>query len=267
MNEKVKQSLDHMVDKLVNEEQLPGFLQKRLFLTEDIPSSKWSLNNQLIMFAYDTFDARGFWQWQKEKRYVKKGSRAFYILAPVVKSFKVEHTSDEGKVEVEEHKKMWFKPVPVFRYEDTEGPELEYVKNSKSLDISALPLIEIAEHMGVEVVKGFSRQYYGAYVLGGEKIKLCTEDEQTFLHELSHAVDHRLGNLSTNDPSSDEIVAELSACFLASLYELKANMLYTKDYIKSYAKGSHIGLVISKLLNRVVAIYDFVAKYKVKVAA
>jgi len=37
--------------------------------------------------AHDTEDARGFRQWQKVGRRVKKGAKAFYILAPIRKKY------------------------------------------------------------------------------------------------------------------------------------------------------------------------------------
>ena len=264
MNAKVKQSLDTLVDKLINQEQLPGMLKKRLFLPDDIPSATWSLSNQLIMLAHDTADARGFWQWQKVGRYVKKGSKAFHILAPVTIKVKAENAED-GEPE-ETTKLLYFKAVPVFRYADTDGRELEYIANARKVDLEALPLIEVARGLGVAVEKSFSRQYYGTYSLTSDTIELCTDDEQTFLHELSHAVDRRLGNLKDQDRDGDEVVAELSACFLASLYGLKANMAYSKRYIANYSNGVHVGLVISRLLQRVIDIHDYIIQQQQQVA-
>jgi len=89
------------------------------------------------MFMNDTEDARGFRQWQKVGRRVKKRAKAFYILTPVRKKVPVkvkreeERVNDNGEIEVVEieetilvDKLVGFKPVPVFRYEDTEGEPL-----------------------------------------------------------------------------------------------------------------------------------------------
>ena len=46
------------------------------------PSDRWSFFNRLIMLM-NTEDARGFRQWKQVGRHVKKGAKAFYILAPV----------------------------------------------------------------------------------------------------------------------------------------------------------------------------------------
>ena len=44
------------------------------------PSDNWSFFNRLIMFMNNTEDARGFRQWQKVGRRVKKGAKAFLSL-------------------------------------------------------------------------------------------------------------------------------------------------------------------------------------------
>jgi hypothetical protein len=65
------------------------------------------------MYLNNTEDARGFRQWQQAGRRVNKGSKAFYILAPMFK--KVEENGEEFQ------QLIGFRSVPVFRVEDTEG--------------------------------------------------------------------------------------------------------------------------------------------------
>jgi hypothetical protein len=72
------------------------------------------------MFFADTKDARGIRQWNKVNRYVKKGSKGFYILVPNIKKIEDEEAGEERKVLV------GFLARPVFRYEDTDGEPLEY---------------------------------------------------------------------------------------------------------------------------------------------
>src|SRR5690349_12380838 len=59
------------------------------------PCRRWSWNNQLIAALRGTADARGFRQWQQVGRQVKKGEKAFYILAPLVKKKTDEETGEE----------------------------------------------------------------------------------------------------------------------------------------------------------------------------
>src|SRR5205085_1120822 len=51
-------------------------------LADDCPSAAWSLGNQLLALLAGTSDARGYKQWAEVGRHVKKGARAFRILAP-----------------------------------------------------------------------------------------------------------------------------------------------------------------------------------------
>ena len=155
-----------MIDKLVNEEALPGFLAKSLFLPADIPSAKWSLRNKLILMSYNSFDARGYKQWQKAGRVVKKGSQAIYILAPVVITKTVEQFYEVTGKELEEDKTVtYFKPIPVFRYQDTEGEEPSYIKQATAFGakINDLPLIEVAKQLNIPVEIGYSLKTYGYY--------------------------------------------------------------------------------------------------------
>lgn len=90
------------------------------------PSGKWSLLNRIVMILSDTEDARGFRQWQKVGRNVQRGKKAFYILAPkMIKSKKT--NSETGEVK-DEYYLGGFTNIPVFRYEDTEGKDLEVYK-------------------------------------------------------------------------------------------------------------------------------------------
>jgi len=79
MNDKVKQVLSLIIDKFKNGE-IPEAVAYAMFPIPDIPSAKWSLMNRTLMFLSGTQDGRGFKQWQKADRFVKKGSKAIYIL-------------------------------------------------------------------------------------------------------------------------------------------------------------------------------------------
>jgi hypothetical protein len=59
-------------------------------------------------------DARGFRQWEQARRRVRKGEKAFHILAPVIR--KVVDEAGDAKLIV-----VGFKGVPVFGLEQTDG--------------------------------------------------------------------------------------------------------------------------------------------------
>lgn len=81
MNERVKQTLGAILEKFKSGD-MPEAIALATFLTSNIPSNKWSFTNRTIMFLSGTGDARGFQQWKEVNRYVKKGAKAVYILAP-----------------------------------------------------------------------------------------------------------------------------------------------------------------------------------------
>ncbi len=65
------------------------------FPAVDVPSGKWSFTNRTLMFLSGTGDARGFRQWKKAGRYVRKGTKAIFILAP---TFSTVENEDEDNV-------------------------------------------------------------------------------------------------------------------------------------------------------------------------
>jgi hypothetical protein len=84
MNAKVKEVLLAILDRF-NSRDIPNAVAYSMFPIADIPSSQWSILNRTLMFLAETQDARGFRQWNEVNRYVKKGSKAFYILVPYIR--------------------------------------------------------------------------------------------------------------------------------------------------------------------------------------
>jgi hypothetical protein len=61
----------------------------------DVPCSKWSLCNRVLVSLAGTDDARGYRQWQGVGRQVKKGAKAVYILVPWIVAKKDEEEDEE----------------------------------------------------------------------------------------------------------------------------------------------------------------------------
>ena len=97
MNGKVKAILDKLLDSFESG-NVPEALSIALLPRLDVPSSKWSLCNRLIMFFAGTSDARGFLQWKSVGRYPKMGSKAIYILSPRHRKVVNEETEEEKLV-------------------------------------------------------------------------------------------------------------------------------------------------------------------------
>lgn len=221
MNDKIKETLNRILE-LFKSGDIPAAVQYAAFPPFDIPSEEWSYLNRILMWMSGTYDARGYRQWMKVGRHVKKGVTAVYIFAPrFIKEKGEEDSSLAG-----------FLQIPVFRYEDTEGEPLDY----KKIEISELPLIEKAKEWGIDVhaVSG-NGSYWGVYT--GSSIKLATLEETVFFHELSHHA-HKLviGKLKVGQDWKQEIVAELCAEALSRIVGIKQEITGNSyRYIERYA--------------------------------
>jgi len=140
MIEKVRQALQSILTRF-EAGDIPEAIAYSTFPILNIPAANWSLLNRTLMFIAGTGDARGFKQWKEVNRYVKKGAKAFVILAPRFIKKRSEEEEDEKKI------LAGFLPVSVFRVEDTKGQPLDY----GSIELPELPLIEVAQEWGISV--------------------------------------------------------------------------------------------------------------------
>jgi len=172
MNKRVKNVLNAIVEKFKSGE-IPEAVAMASYPIPDIPSAKWSFTNRTLMFLSGTGDARGFLQWRKADRRVKKGAKAIYILVPCFAKNIDDEKGEEKKV------LQYFKPSPVFMCEDTEGKPLDYQK----IKLPKLPLVERAQEWGISVkaVPG-NYSYRGYYSPCRMEIALATPEEKIFFH-------------------------------------------------------------------------------------
>ncbi|HQL05808.1 MAG TPA: hypothetical protein PLU33_11760 [Treponemataceae bacterium] len=252
--ERVKRLLDELAQQVINGGAV-SFIRSKLELFtdgEEIPCQNWSELNRFLTYVANTNDARGIHQWKEQGRTVKKGSSAFHIFVPLFKTEKDEVTKTDEKV------LSGFRLIPVFRVEDTEGRDLSYQQKMKKLDVSKLPLIDVAEKLGLKVVAGIMDGAAGSFSPSAKRIRLNTANPQIFLHELSHAVDHALGNYNSKDYDLGEVVAELSAALLGSLYGLDVDMQTTTAYIQDWSGKGHVMFSVISALSRVEQIYHYI---------
>ena len=220
---------------------IPEAIAYSMFPISNIPSAKWSLLNRTLMFLAGTQDARGYRQWKEAGRYVKKGSKAFYILVPYIAKTDNEETGET------EHFLKGFLCKPVFRAEDTAGDPLDY----EQIELPDLPLIDKAEEWGISV-KAIPRNYscYGYYSSGRKEIALASPEESVFFHELAHAAHERVnGNLKAGQDPLQEIVAELSATALCRIVGKKHDNSLGNSYryIRRYASELNLAIHIACL--------------------
>lgn len=219
---------------------IPDAMANVFLKVGDKPSNQWSNMNRFIMALSFTDDARGFKQWLDIGRTVRKGEKAIYILAPLIK--RNQEANGDKLIP------YGFKAIPVFRKESTEGDELPDVVNNQPF-IDSLPFIDLADKWGITIdvhdIHGSGSSGCYSYSLNTvptdtKKISLAVENLATWAHELTHAADHRLGNLTTKrgQQLDNEFVAELGGCILLKLIgkHAQADLGGCFEYLSAYAK-------------------------------
>ncbi|MDL5051996.1 ArdC family protein [Oscillatoria laete-virens NRMC-F 0139] len=212
----------------------PIFIRRK----DGVPCRSWSWGNQLLCVIYGTSDARGIRQWNECGRWVKKGSKAFDILVPLLKPATVidEETKQEKRVEV----LVGFKTAPVFAVETTDGKELPKADDEVIQWINALPLVDVARAWGlkVEAFNGQNGKALGHFCKD-QAIGLGVKNLSTWAHELIHAADNRLGNLTEKGQHwRSETVAELGGAILLEClgYSGESDRGGCWDYVAHYAE-------------------------------
>lgn len=224
----------------------------------EIPLRKWSMCNQMIAYFHGTRDARTFNSWQEVGRFPKKGSHSFQIVAPLFKSEKDEATNEERQV------LSGFRLINEFRIEDTEGKNLPYQIRMKELKPEELPLIDVAQKLGIKVRADLCGSAEGSFSPYERLIRMNCADKQVFLHELSHAIiaEIKRDEKTTLEYGFEEICAELSSAFLGSLYGVEIDLQNTKAYIQSWAGKGHVAWKVIEAVNWVEKVYRFIENIK-----
>lgn len=249
MNDRVKQATEKLLE-LFASEQLPPAMARtviRSIAADKVPADSWSLNNRLLLLMSETSDARGYRQWQQVGRQVKKGAKALYILAPVVRNVAITETEPKTGEEVKTTKPLivGWKTIPVFAYEDTEG---EPLPERASYEPGQLPpLYEVARKFGTVSYKPLQGQALGTTNTRTGGITLYTHDVDVFFHELAHSVHRTIRPLQGGQHVDQEVIAEMTACVLCELYGITGYQWQGWEYIKHYAGDKALQMVNSVL--------------------
>ena len=252
---KAEQVADQVLELFRHPNQLPEAIAP-IFIrrNHDVPCRSWSWSNQILTALAGTSDARGFRQWKQVNRHVKKGAKAFNILAPCSK--KMTQTDKETGQDKESMILFGFKSVPVFRFADTEGEALQNSDDDAQKFIESLPLLGVARawNLSVESYNGRKESALGWY-RGGSGIALGVENLSTWTHELIHAADDRLGKLGGSSKIDREVVAELGGAVLLQCIgqPVDSDLGGCWSYIQSWCEygKTHPLSACQKLLKRV----------------
>jgi hypothetical protein len=265
MQDKTKAAVDKLMDLFTGEVDMAQAITNVALIRRQktgAPCENWSLGNNLIMLMNDTTDARTFKQWKAVGRHPVKGSKAFQILRPV-KIWITEKDEESG----EERRKqiiIGFSGINVFRYEDTDGEEIE---RPEYQPVSLPPLYDVAKALEVSVDYAPGQGgVLGYYAPNQKHIRMLTHGERTWFHELAHAADDKVGTLKGASYKSGEVVAETVAAVLAELYGFgdDAEHLGSRSYIEAYA-GENAGKAIMKVLARVEKVLDLILSTEAQV--
>lgn len=218
------------------------------------PCMSWSLGNRILTLLAGTDDARGYRQWESVGRRVKKGAKAFYILAPISRKIKTKVLDGEKEEEIEKIIVKGFKAIPVFRYQDTEGEELE---RPDYIPVELPPLYDVAlQFSTVDYLPAAGENFLGSCDVNSGNIRLHSHDVEIFFHELAHSVDRCLHGLKPGQNAEQEVIAEFSSAVLCYMYGYQGYLKYSWEYIRHYAgdDSSKALALIMKTLTRVEAI-------------
>jgi hypothetical protein len=247
MNEHAQKILDDIIDRFKTG-NVPEAIALSVFPIADIPCAKWSLLNRTIMFFNGTADARGFKQWIAAGRSVKKGSKAFRILVPKIRTVEDKKSGEEKTI------LTGFMTGAVFRVENTDGKALDY----ENMEMPQLPLMKRAEDWGISIkaVPG-NFVYRGRYNGPKNEILLASDEECVFFKELANAAYDKAKGQKQGPLKG--IITDLAAQVLCSMVG-KSNDTLGNSYKDIKAKADQLGLSPHKACLSVMSDTDRVLK-------
>ena len=245
---------------------------------------QYSARNQMLIQLQHpgATAAASFKRWKELGRTVRKGEKAIRILAPIPYAFGVDEDGnriarkdlDTAGDDVEIVQGVRFKDVPVFAYEQTEGPEIpsrivrvqvegKRGKVEKLTGESALKAvgIAVAEKMGLPVTFETLAPGTGGYTDHKRIVVNAANDDaqqaKTIAHEIAHVMfAHDYAKDGRDVP---EIEAESVAFIVLGALGVDSSA-YSFGYVGGWADFD--GEKIAKVRGRVVtAAKELIAKY------
>ncbi len=209
---------------------------------------RYSFNNVLLIAAQrgDASQVAGFNAWKKMNRFVRKGEKAIWILAPMVYKKANARDGEDDRVI------RGFKFVPVFDIAQTDGEELPTVCNR--LD-GEDPGEHYAQLLGVARSIGFTvDDHEFASSANGDcnHLTRCIRVEarntpaqrvKTLAHELAHAMLHE----KHDSRALAELEAESVAYAVCKAFGIDAGE-YSFGYLATWAGGGDEAIAAVKVL-------------------
>jgi antirestriction protein ArdC len=199
---------------------------------------RYSASNVMLILTQrnDATRIAGFNAWKKLDRFVRKGEKAIWIIAPMRRRVADDDKSDEEKQTI-----RGFKWVPVFDIASTDGEELPTACNKLSGDDPAglfAQLTGVAESIGY-LVEDASLDYgvngdctYALKRIRVEVSNLPAQRVKTLAHELAHALLHEGGK----NRALAEMEAESTAYVVCQALGIDSGD-YSFGYVTTWAGG------------------------------
>ena len=222
---------------------------------------EYSLHNTLLIFGQMPTATRvaGYRTWQRLGRQVKKGSKAIWILAPIIGRV-ADDDDDERTAKVVTR----FRSVPVFDIADTEGellPEAPVLTGSACNEDLALALTLFADEQGITVqTEAINNGAMGLSKGGAIILDESLEGADRFAvmaHEFAHELLHHSGG-ERLDKQIREIEAETVAYVVCEHFGIESTApsylaLYGADPKEITARLSRLVGVIQRLVGGIEA--------------
>jgi hypothetical protein len=196
---------------------------------------RYSLHNVMLIALQKPTASHvaGFHTWKKLGRFVRKGEKAIFILAPMVRTKEKAEAEDQDGNPV----LLGFRGCGVFDYSQTEGCELPNIGGVAGdpsgyqehlVKFVAAQGITLSNDQAIHPARGISE---------GGKITLLpgmtpAENFATLVHELAHELLHR-ANRATTTKCQRETEAEAVAFVVCHAIGLKTGTA-SQDYIQLY---------------------------------
>jgi hypothetical protein len=256
--EEIKEQLDQGIQEVMTSEAFQEWLQ---FLSS---FHSYSFNNTILIYMQNPHATlvKGFREWKKHGRYVKKGAKAIKVLAPLIGKKK---EKEESEKEDEKKKVLYgFRYVNVFDVASTDGKDLPApaVKSLEGDGEQEKALLqEWIRRVDIPVTFKDTGEANGYYHLIENYIAIhegrsTTQQLKTLIHEYSHYLLHAKGATFEQEGSRiREAQAEAVAYVVMNHFGYDTGD-YSFGYIAGWSQDIHImkqiGTDIVKCSHRII---------------
>ena len=204
---------------------------------------RYSLHNVLLIASQkpNASYVAGFRTWNELGRFVRKGEKGIFILAPM---FRRKTENGEENCDEAERPLAGFRAAYVFDVSQTDGQELPHIGT-----VAGDPAGYAERLCGFATAQGISLEYSDAIapargMSSGGKITLLpgqspAEEFSTLAHELAHELLHRGDRRPNTSRSARETEAEATAFVVCHAIGLDTNSA-ASDYIQLWKGDSQL---------------------------